>query len=503
MAENVSIINRIGESLSGIGTRLRKFRKNEPTTLTPATVKRRNHTRDDPFSLREKMERKQRVKVILDMEENDSRLSAILSQIALDTLKGNFSIEVDNGPDPDRAKQSAADMCKRLDLKSNMEQWLRETLLEGDSFLELGINRRRQLVKVLRLSNFDPDMVRNSDFNDEFPEPNKAYYQTNTPSSFLFNDSGAPRDAVYFPDWKIIHARWDKKSRNRYGRSIFWGSIRAYRRLDDGEVSVATGRKHSGSRILVHKLATMEEHEIEAYRNANEQALGSSYAMAGDIYTDQEKAVDVIDGDAANLERIGDIRFHLDTFAASTPLPIIFLGYYVNVNRDILDDALSKYEESLITYQQWCVNQIIKPLVETQWNLDGMPPEQIEWRVVWGNGKTITAKMVNEAGVALNQMKMWGLPLENQVELLSQMLPIFTPGEVLGAMKKMEKEAEAKEALLAKQGQQTNTPTALPRAAAAKPVKAQSGDVLKEVDEILSSQVEFDPWFDFNGNGRH
>jgi hypothetical protein len=143
-----------------------------------------------------------------------------------------------------------------------------------------------------------------------------------------------------------------------------------------------------------------DETDIERYRENNQIALESPDAALIDLFGNTEKGPEVIKGDD-QLDKIEDIKHHLETVQTASPVPLTLIGYGHELNRDILEQKLESYEEALPFVNEWLELQIIIPLLETEWLLKGLWPGAIEYEIVWaGEEKKQAAKEVKRVEAA-------------------------------------------------------------------------------------------------------
>lgn len=314
-------------------------------------------------------DRVSRVRLARKMYDEDSRYEGIVATLARDATKGGFQIEVKNNP----AAQAEADaLMKRLKLTTRLDDWTRLTLRDGDSFLEPGITVDRNIVKVTRKPTLN--MRRNSDKFDQFPDPRLAYWYSE--QVYMMQPSA---DVLWFPEWQIIHARWQHDEGSRYGRPLLSSSRKAWKRISEGETDVAIRRKTRAGQRYLHYVEGGEP-EIEAYKRRNQAALSDPGVAQADFYSNKQGSVTAIGGDA-NVGAIDDIVHHIDTFWVGSPVPKAVMGYGRDINRDIIDEQKEQYDEALDSVADWVKDQFIIPLLELQWLLKGILPEDVDYEI--------------------------------------------------------------------------------------------------------------------------
>lgn len=112
------------------------------------------------------------------MVEDDPRPDQVLATLARDAIKGGFALQV-TGPRDAAALAVAEAMIERLDLATRLDDWVRLTLRDGDSFLEIGVTEDGEIEVVTRKPTLE--MVRNSNRYDLFDAPGWAFYWSDMP----------------------------------------------------------------------------------------------------------------------------------------------------------------------------------------------------------------------------------------------------------------------------------------------------------------------------------
>lgn len=371
-----------------------------------------------------------RASIITDarrMYDDDPRIEAMIRGIAADATKGGYEIVID-GLLADEALGIAEDLKKRLSLVNRLDDWLRLSLRDGESFIENSIDGNGDIVEVTRKPTLK--MYRNSNKADRFDDPEKAFFYSDDP---YYLD--VPGDAIYFALWQMIHARWNHDEGGRYGRPLFRSARRAYRRADDGETNVWVRRKTRSGKRYQHKISGGEE-AVTKYMRNNQDALDNPFAAIQDFFGDVD--IKEIGGDDT-IGDIDDIEHHIETVAIASPLPLALIGYGRNLNRDILEQKLEQYERALEGVSRWESDQLLTPILEVQWLLKGIWPGNLDYEIKWASKKTINAETllkVAQAGVALRAL---GWPDEFIIKILSPLVPGLDSEGLIAAMAAVKK----------------------------------------------------------------
>lgn len=350
------------------------------------------------------------------MFETDTRVRRVITDFAADVVGGGVTINVTEG-DPAAAELVQA-QAQRLALDSRLDDWLRLTMVDGDSFLEAGVDAQGRVAMVTRKPTLE--MRRNSDMFDLFPDPAKAYYWVgNSPVPFAVTHSGYPDDAVPFAAWQVVHARWDHSEGSRYGFPLYGAATQAFKYMTDGEKNMAIKRKLRSGLRLNHKVPGSRE-EVMAYMELNKDQFDDDFAAFAEYFGNVE--INAIQAEG-NLDQINDVMHHIRTLSFASPLTLALLGYGQDLNRDVLQEQQKQYEDQVQQVRTWVAAEILRPLWELEWLLAGILPATLKYDVVWRDKKKLNTAQISEAanaGLAL-------LSLGFDIFLIQQMLASYVP----------------------------------------------------------------------------
>jgi hypothetical protein len=336
------------------------------------------------------------VKACRTMYMEDPRVEKAHRFYARDVVRAGFIVKTKNL----EAKQAAAELAKRLDVNQLLENAVRETSRDGDSFFEVVVDERLNITQLSR----KPTLVmrRNSNMQDEFANPRRAYWMDTNP----WMDPEPPEDAVWFADWQMIHARWNHDEEKRYGRPMFASATTAWKRVQDGELNVAVRRKMAASQLRIHAVEGSAA-DLEKYKEENKAAFGKLTAVT-DLFTNKKGTIEVKQGDG-NIDKIGDVQHHVATMMTASDVPMELIAYGGELNRDILGEKKEEYEETLSQGREWLTAQVVAPLLERQWLLKGILPESLEYEIVWRTAKPLSPADLRDLGDALSRFKLLGV----------------------------------------------------------------------------------------------
>lgn len=373
------------------------FNRNQPSEAVTTALTLPTSGEDTVYEkLKADRERIAIIKTCCAMYETDSRIKKAHRFYARDIVRAGFLVKTQDAG----AKSIADALQKRLDLNQFLEDAVRETSREGDSFYEVTINEALDISELSRKPTMQ--MRRNSNKRDKFDKPLRAYWM----SSQAWYSGEPPQDALWFPEWQVIHSRWDHEKNKRYGTPMFASATSAFKRVEDGELNVAVRRKIGGAQIRQHIIEGSPA-DVEKYKEDNKATFGKLAAVI-DLFTNKPGSLNVVQGDG-NLDKIGDVTHHVATMMAASDVPMELIVYGEGLNRDILGDKKEEYEETLSQGREWLTSQILRPLLERQWLLKGILPADVNYEIIWRTAKPLTPADLRDLADALSRYKLLGV----------------------------------------------------------------------------------------------
>jgi hypothetical protein len=330
------------------------------------------------------------------MYDGDPRVEKMHRDYARDLLRNGFIIKTEDKA----AAEVASDLQRRLSLNQRLEDWLRLTMRDGDSFLENTVDDSLLIADVTRKPTLQ--MHRNSNSADKFDNPQKAFWMGAT----MYSGMEPPADALWFPAWQIIHARWNHDEEQRYGRPMMKSARKHFRYVEDGELNVAVRRKIGGAQLRQHVIEGAPS-DVEAYKENNKAALGKLAAVV-DFFSNKTGNLTVHQGDG-NIDKIADVEHHIATMFTASDTPMELIAYGSDMNRDILGEKKEQYEEILNQGREWTTLQIIQPLLERQWLMQGILPASVEYKVIWRKAKSLSPADLRDLADAGSRLKLLGV----------------------------------------------------------------------------------------------
>lgn len=366
------------------------------------------------------------VKLARRQAKDDPRADASLNAVARDVTRGGFTVQIPQQPNAQRARQIAQDLIDRLNLTQTTDDVVRETLRDGDGFYELAIDSDGLVQSVTRKPTLE--MRRLSDLQDRFSDPERAFCWNDEVFMLL---GMPPRDAVFFAEYQIVHARWAHDSGERYGQPLFTSGRQPWLYATEGEKDIAIRRKTRAGMRYIHNLKGASEGVISAYQERNKQALTDPNVAIADFFANAESTtIDAVQGDA-HLSEIEDVKHQVSTAFFNSPVPMELLGYGENLNRDVLQEKQDHYDDVLDGIASWLDDQYLIPLLERQWLLQGIWPPSIRYTITRPSRTPITALLLQNAGTAAKNLRDAGIPDRIVYTLLAKIVPGIDVDEIM------------------------------------------------------------------------
>ena len=331
------------------------------------------------------------------MYKTDARVKKALKMYATDLVKAGFIVQTKD----EQAKQIANELQIRIGLNKKLQDVVRLSGRDGDSFYEIVVDDQLNITEASRKPSLR--MRRNSNSADHFDNPQRAFYMV--PDNFVGYD--IPKDAVFFPEWQIIHSRWEHDDESAYGTPMWSTATGAFKRVTEGETDMAVRRKVRAGKRLLHVVEGSEA-DLKAYKEINKQALENPTAAHLDLFTNKPGSITSIEGDA-HLSEIGDVLHQVSTMFAASEVPMELVAYGEGLNRDILGDKKEEYDESLADGREWLTEEFLKPLLERQWLLKGILPASVKYQIIWRKAKQLTPADLRDLADAGSRFKVLGV----------------------------------------------------------------------------------------------
>ena len=370
---------------------------------------------------RAETDRANSVKQCRAMYATDPRANGVIGALARDAISGGFVVQCPTHP---QAEELAAALVERLALPTRLDDWVRLTLVDGDSFIEVAIDAALQIVNATR----KPTLLtrRHSNSADQFDNPARAFWYAD--ETYITDPNTA--SVTWFAEWQIIHARWAHNEGSRYGTPLFASALNAWQRIQAGELDIAVRRKTRAGMKYLHVVEGANKDELDEYKENNKDALDNPFAAVADFFSSKPGTVTAIGGDAS-LGAIDDVLHHIRTWWLASPVPMSLLGYGQDLNRDVLDKQKEQYDEMLNQVKHWVGEELIKPLLYREWLLHGIVPEGLPYQIAWKSKTRLTPEALMALANAALSLRTLGLDNVALKAVLVKYLPDVEVGELL------------------------------------------------------------------------
>lgn len=288
-----------------------------------------------------------------------------------------------------------------------LEAFLKPEILFSGEFLGLWGQPERLLPEVLAgmpigqidgvLGPLPPETVfRNSDRQDRFPQPGRAFYQI--PEPYNRSDPEANPQASRLREWfheiEILHPRWNhrRKKSQRYSRSALFSARKAFNRAELSSTDMVVQRHLTASRLLVIYLKRHAEtadigastEEIEEFAKDFLRRYPQGFNKPGTVYVSSgaDEVSSVADMNFS-LSKPADIYMHLELFFLSALMPPQLAGYSGGEGSRAAGPLLDKLQQFLEVnvgfVNAWEMEEIFLPIAYLNLFLHGIFGVGIEY----------------------------------------------------------------------------------------------------------------------------
>ena len=119
------------------------------------------------------------------------------------------------------------------------------------------------------------------------------------------------------------------------------------------------------------------------------------------------------------------------------------IGYGRDLNRDVLEQKKEQYDDSIVAFREWLEFEILNPLFETQWLLQGIYPGALDWSIEWKAKETPTPVDVGDLAKSLVALKASGLfDDETLIRMFAGYVPSVDVDAVLASLAQRQAEQQ-------------------------------------------------------------
>ncbi len=278
-------------------------------------------------------ERREMVRLMRQMDQQDGRVKMIHSRVSRDVVRGGLVMQYGEQASSKTLKDEWERFEHRLGLSRSekLRSDARALVLEGNLPLQLVLDDAQDVVAAVRMPS--DTLVPMVDLGGRFKNPAAAFEQ---------RDVMTGKVLASFAAWQLALCRLDPDNFDdlgSMGRPWMDACASTWRKLVMTEEDLVIRRRVRAPLRLAHILEGADEAALLAYRQSTEGEKGE---ITTDFYLNRKGGVQAIQGDAT-LGDIGDVAHLLDTFFAGNPAPKGLFGYTNGMARDILEDLKRDY----------------------------------------------------------------------------------------------------------------------------------------------------------------
>lgn len=319
------------------------------------------------------------------MIRSDTRLKRANHVFARTTIRRGLSVKASCSSSQaleDKSQEIIDNFSDRIQLNSKLLPWARSLLKDGELFLNPVIdltNNRIQDVKNLPAIT----MQRNENIEGRFEDIKDAFRQIDPVSRQILTN---------FPLYSINHIRHDHEAGQLYGNSKYLTCLPFWRKLNMTEEDLVVRRRTRAVPRRLHSVGTKDNpgnwDEVKKYKAENKLENPKIAAVTTDYFGNGLTSITDLNGDA-DMDKIKDIEHLQEVYMIGTGVPLHILGFGQNVNRDIVEDQKSQFEEDtqelrdLLEYGDDAPFSGLRALYELELNLNGIDPSLIDLNFMW------------------------------------------------------------------------------------------------------------------------
>lgn len=386
--------------------------KDSTIRRTPPTITNRYET------LYLNMSRPDRVNACAAMYENDPRIVESINSLSRDIAKAGFEVDIINGPK--KAQKIADQLIKDCRINSQLYSWVRKTMIEGESFLEIAVDSTKAISGIKRHQTLNMHVLVDDSF--VVTDPAKMYWY----APYIYDQT--PTDqSLRYADWQIIHLKWIPDRLDLYGMPLFAASQSFYQRSHDGEDDLYVRRRTRAGIKYIHSIEDGSQSDIDNYKEVNKEALADPMAAQIDFFANKKTTIAKVEGDA-HIGEMQDVLHNIETMLIASPVPSGLNGNVSNTNRETLILQKEQYDIAIdFLTEQWLGQGLIRPLLERAWLLAGIDPDQVEYQLSWRYRVVLTPDQMSQIADAALKLRAAGW----SEELLAKIMVRYIPGTTL------------------------------------------------------------------------
>lgn len=422
-----------------------------------------------------------RITIYNDVDQLDQVSEEV--SVALDTIADNAAtseegVETSFIIDSDDAdiQASLEAVALRCDLHQKIFTIARSSLKYGDVFLEVVVNKKKDVVETKLLPPIT--MYRNEDARANLrlaePKYDKDGSCLNDIGECAFEQQDPDTNqiqAAFYP-WQIVHGRWAHDGFSTYGRSMLRVTRIIAKKLRAEEESLIMGRLVRAMLKLVfyidttgltgqQKKAAIEDFKksiltrstIDGRRENPYYVLtdffvsDGHYRVGGEVRQSRTR-IETLDPKNEGLNQIDDIKYFHRKKLATLRVPPAYMGFEEDVNAKA---TLSMQDIQYVRYvrriQQY-LSQLLKDIFSIQLILEGKDPANIDYSITWPSlqredeaaASLTMLQQAQAAAILLGDTRTSAIPVVDAEYVMREVLEM-NDAEVKKLLKRLEKTA--------------------------------------------------------------
>jgi hypothetical protein len=312
-----------------------------------------------------------------------------------------FKIEWDEEDVPDVVKEIAETVIERCKFAEKVYPIIRETLLYGDSFLQLVVTNDLIVSRVMYMP--PQTMVRNEQLNGLLMEGN-------TEKEWAFEQYLDNEFVAGFYPWQIVHLRWNRTGSKIYGRPLLYSARPAWYKLRAMEqalvinwvtrafarllfivdvTGLSSGEAQAKIREFKRSLSMTRidsgTAEKDSLSVAKDIFLGKSYQDFGGEHLSGLTDVKTLDTSSSAFEQLDPIEYYRNKIVMATRVPKAYFGIEEDVNAKATLTREDIRFTNTLRYCQGLGSEAIRAAINLSLLLQGFNPSNYKYKVWWND----------------------------------------------------------------------------------------------------------------------
>lgn len=366
----MSLITQLKDAIAVLSGR-KKVEDNTIGLQRPVTEEMKSY---DDIAVRN--DRISKIKDCREMDEVEPLIEFCHRLLADEATVNGFRINITSSLNKrikDDATQFIADMQSKCKIQNNIWGWVYDMLMDGDLITEFDIDERNR--EIVRIKKLEPLITFcNQDNYGKYDDSKPAYKQTDP---YIYE-----KVIAEFWDYQIGHTGWKKRDGRIYGTPMFATARKAWKRLDQAELSVV-GMRRLDAGDTIHWYGFNTPKEIMDFREVNKDSLANPMKPVNYYYTTGNVQMNKVTG-SRNLGNLTDLEYFEDKVVMASGIPIGLLpGHEKDINRDVFEDQLKKFYTTVQKIDEH-LECLLRKAFDTTLLLKGIVPESLIYVFNWG-----------------------------------------------------------------------------------------------------------------------